>query len=64
MQVVMSICIQQLCISKISKSEKLVGYFDTKDQAEEKSIWLHIQDKMNLKLVAYLKANFAIFWRF
>ena len=54
----MGIYIQQLCILKMSKNRKSVEYFDTKDQAEEGSIWLHIQDIMNPKLVGYQKVNF------
>ena len=60
----MVMCIQQLCILKISKNGKSVGYLDTKDQAKEGSIRLYIQDTMNLNLVAYLKANFTMLWRF
>ena len=56
----MGIHIQQLCMLKMSKSEKPVGYLDTKDQAEEGSIWLHIQNTINLKLVHNLKVNFAL----
>ena len=52
-QVVMFIRIQQLCMYKMSKNGKSVEYFDTKDQVEEGSIWLRIQDVKNLKLVGY-----------
>ena len=58
-QVMMGICIQQLYISKMSKNGKSVGYFQIKDQVQKGSIWLHIQDMMNLKLVGYQKVNFA-----
>ena len=63
MQVVMGICIEQLCISQMSRSEKSVRYLDTKDQAEKGCIWLHIQDTMNLKLFGYLKVNLKMIWR-
>ena len=53
----MGICIQQLCILKMSKNGKSVGYFDTKDQVEKESIWLYIQDTMNLKLFVYLESK-------
>ena len=59
----MGICIQQLCKLKMSKNGKSVEYFDTKDQAKEGSIWLHIQDTINLNHVGYLKVNFTILWR-
>ena len=60
MQVVMGIHIQQLSMSKISMSGKLVEYFDTKYQVEEGSIWLHIQDIKNLKIVGYQRVNFTM----
>ena len=63
MPMVMGIQIQQLHMSKISKSGKSVGFFGTKDQVEEGSIWLHIQDIMNLKLFGYPKVNLAMFQR-
>ena len=56
----MGIHIQQLCMLKMSKNGKSVEYFGTKDQVEEGSIWLHIQDIMNLKLVGYQKVNFTM----
>ena len=54
----MGIRIQQLCMSKMSKNGKSLEYFYTKDQVEEGSIWLYIQDMMNLKLFVYQKKNF------
>ena len=62
MRLVMGIRIQQLCILKMSKNGKSLEYLDTEDQAEGR-IWLHIQDVTNLKLVGYLKVNFAMLWR-
>ena len=50
MQVEMGIRIQQLCISKISKNGKSVGFLDTKDKVEEGSIQLNIKDLTNFKL--------------
>ena len=50
-------------MSKMSKSGKLVGFLDTKDQAKKASIWLLTQDKINLKLIDYLKVNFVMLWR-
>ena len=50
MKVVMVIYIQQLCMSKMSKNRKSVGYLDTKDQVEKVGILLYIQDKIKLKL--------------
>ena len=49
-QVVMGICIQQLCIAQMSKSGKSMGYLDIKNQAEEGSLWLNIQNTINLNL--------------
>ena len=56
----MGIHIQQLCMSKISKNGKSVEHFATKDQVEVGSIWLNIQNMMNLKLIGYDKVNLAI----
>ena len=56
---VMSIHIQQLCMLKMSKNGNSVEYFSTKDQVQEGSIWLPIQDTMNLKLVGYQRVNLA-----
>ena len=61
---VMSIHIQQLRISKMSKNGKSVGYLDIKDQLEKRSTWLNIQYIMNLKLTGYLKMNFSMLLRF
>ena len=60
----MGICIQQLCISKMSKNGKSVEYLGTKDQVEKGSIWLHIQYTMNPKLFVSHKVNFAMLWTF
>ena len=49
----MGIHIQQLYVLKMSKNGKSVEYFGTKDQMEEGSICLHIQDIMNMKLLGY-----------
>ena len=59
----MAIRIQELCIFKISKNRKSLEYFGTKDQVQEGSIWLYIQDIVNLKLVGYQKVNFIMLWR-
>ena len=56
----MGIPIQQLYMLKMSKSGKSVRYFGNKDQVEEGSIGLHIQDMMNINLFAYQKANLAV----
>ena len=47
-------------MSKMSKNGKSLEYFDTKDQVEEGSIWLRIQDMMNNKLFGYQKVNNAL----
>ena len=54
-QVVMNIYTQQLCMLMISKIGKSVGYLDIKDRVEKGSVYLNIQNTMNLKLIAYLK---------
>ena len=51
-------------MSKMSKSGKPVGYFDTKDQEEDSNIWLYIQDMTNQKLIGYFKVNLTMLWRF
>ena len=56
----MGIHIQQLCISKISKNGKSMEHFAINDQVEVGSIWLNIQNMMNLKLIGYDKVNLAI----
>ena len=63
-QVVMGIRIEQLCILKMSKNGKSVGYSGTKDQVQEGSIWYHMQNMTNLKIFGYQKVNCTILWRF
>ena len=56
----MGICIQQLCMLKMSKNRKSVEYFGTEDQVQEGSIWLCTQNMMNLKLSDYQRLNLAM----
>ena len=44
-------------MSKMSNNWKSVEYFDAKDQVKEGSIWLPIQDIMNLELFGNLKGK-------
>ena len=63
-KMVMGIHVQQLCMLKVSKNGKSVEYFGTKNQVQEGSIWLLIQDPMNLKPVGYQRFNLLMLWRF